>query len=150
MINEKLCYLCHVTDTIDDFVEYYCEIDNIFKKLKKIKQQYKQSKKKRSLSVNEKCIGVAITLEIHYSSCASTGVTNATESHFKGKDMKGKSSYCTASNLFDLNLKLAMGMFASSIGMSNMAQFLSILDIPNAKSLHKRCFQSMEATMESI
>ena len=34
MINEKLCCLCHVTDTVDNFVEYCCEIDNMFERRK--------------------------------------------------------------------------------------------------------------------
>ena len=50
--------------------------------------------------------------------------------------MKGKSSYRTASNWFDLTLKLAMGTFASGVGVNSMFELLSFLDIPNAKSLH--------------
>ena len=56
LMNEKLCCSCIVTDTVDDFVEYCCNVDNDFKKLRETKSKYKQSKKKCSLSVNEKCI----------------------------------------------------------------------------------------------
>ena len=112
-----------------------------------MKSKYKQSKKKSSLTVNEQCIGLATSFEIRCSSCESTGVAKATESPFKGKDIRGNPSYHTASHWFDLNLKLAMGTFASGIGASNMAQLLSFMDIPNAKSLHQRFFKNMETTI---
>ena len=46
-----------------------------------------------------------------------------------------------------MNLKLAMGTFASGIGANNMAQLLSFMDIPNTKSLHQRFLRKMETTI---
>ena len=43
----------------------------------------------------------------------------------KEKDIRGNPNYHTVSHWFDLNLKLAMGKFASVIGESNIAQLLS-------------------------
>ena len=40
-----------------------------------------------------------------------------------------------------------MGTFASGIGASNMAQLLSFMDIPNAKSIHQRFFKNIETTI---
>ena len=53
-----------------------------------------------------------------------------------GKDINFKSGYGTASNCFDSNLKLVIGTFASGIGVNNIAQLISFLDIPNIKSRH--------------
>ena len=148
MINEKLYCSCIFTDTVGDFVEYCCKVDNAFEMLREMKSKYKQSKEKSSLIVNEQYIGLTTTFEIRYSSCVSTGVAKATESPFKGKDIRCNPSYHTASHWFDLNLKLAMGTFASGIRASNMAQLLSFMDIPNAKYLHQRFFKNMETTIE--
>ena len=71
--------------------------------------------------------------------------------------MKGKSSYRTASNWFDLNLKLAVETFASGIRVSNTTGLHSFLDIPNAKSLHQffseygsYCWKAPEKTSNYI
>ena len=47
--------------------------------------------------------------------------------------MKGNLDYHQASYWFELNLKSAMGTFASWMGVSNMATLLSFLDIPNVR-----------------
>ena len=148
MINEKLCCSCIITDTVDDFVNYCCKVDNTFEKLRKMQSKYKQSKKNSSLSVNEKCIGLATIFEIRCSSCTSTSVVKATESPFKEKDVKGNPRYHTASHWFNLNLKLAKRTFTSGIRASNIAQLLSFMDISNAMSLHQRLFKNMESTIE--
>ena len=105
--------------------------------LREMKNKCKHSKKKRSLTVNEQCNGLTTTFEIRCSSYESTGVAKDTDSSFKGKNIRGNTSYHTASYCFDLNIKLVMGTFASGIGASNMDQLLSFMDIPNAKSLHQ-------------
>ena len=134
-------------DTVDDFVDYCCNMDIGFQNLREIKIKYKQSKKNNSLTVKEKYVDLATTLDLCCSRCLTKGVVQDTESPFKGKNIRGNPSYRTVSHWYTLNLKLAMGTFASGIGATNMTQLLSFMDIPNEKSLHQRFFKNMETTI---
>ena len=98
LINKNLYCSCIITDTVDDFVEYYCKVDNAFEILREMKSKYKQSKKKSSPTVNEQCIGLATLFEIRCSSCESTAVAKATEWPFKGKYIRDNPSHHTASH----------------------------------------------------
>ena len=86
--------------------------------------------------MREKCIGIATTIEIERSSCYHTGFAAVNEIFFKGENTKFHLDYYIASYWFECSLKLAMGTFASGIGVFNMTTLLSFWDIPNAISLN--------------
>ena len=96
--------------------------------------------------MKDTALGIASTVEVSF----EKSVIITIPSKFKGKSLQGESQYRKSSNLYELNLILALGTMASGIGPINMAQLLSFLDLSNCKTLNGRFFKNMELSIGSI
>ena len=109
--------------------------------------QYKQVTKKGIIKIKDTCLDIVNDIKISCSSCVATVVATAVSSTFKDNDLKGEYTSQNNSNWYELNLKLVIGSMASRIGLINITQLLSFLDIQNCQSLNGRFFKNIELTI---
>ena len=112
-------------------------MNEIFGPLKEIREKYKHIIK-RVIKVNDNTIGITTTVSISCSCFNLNSIIDLVASNFKGKNMNNEITYQNNFNWYDLNLKLALCALASGKDTSSMAQLLSVINIPNAKSLNRR------------
>ena len=143
---------CDSTSQLSGFAEYCTKNDPTIsqEKMAELLEGWKHEnhlkiKMNDNLTITEKKLGFATSFTMGCSKCNEKQEVRSQQSKkFTGTNYSGKLSQQENCSWHETNMKLVLASIATGIGPSDMATFLSFLDLPISKSFPSQTFQRIE------
>ena len=112
--------------------------------------KFKQEMKQEKIEIIDSYLGITIDIDNKCSKFYLKESAPVATTTFKGINVKGKYSSQNVSHVFQLSIKLTLGVIALEIGLKNLAQLLSLLDLSKVKTVKCQFFRNMELIIRPI